>query len=95
MQIVNTPTHLTSVAAPSVTVLEANSIYGEDDVLPLRLDGDHCQSPTKEDELEDEPNDERICRESQLALQLEIDRRVVGEEPPRSYYQQYSKAAMS
>ena len=56
MQIVDTPTHLTSVATPSVTVFEANSIYGEDDVPLLRLDGDHHQSPTKEDELEDEPN---------------------------------------
>ena len=68
IQIVDIPTHLTLVATPSVTILETNSIYREDNVPLLKLDGDHHQSPTKEDELEDEPNNERIYYESQLAL---------------------------
>jgi hypothetical protein len=97
MENIDDPTHPTPADVPPVTVLEDDSIYGEDDVPPPKLSGGHDLSPTEEeDELtQDEPDEEGIRRESQPALPLEIDRRIIEEEPPRSYYQQYSRAAMS
>jgi len=97
MQTIDKLTHPASTDIPPVTVLEADSIYGDDDIPHPGQIRDCSPSPIEEeDELnQDEPTEESLCCESQLALQREINRTILEEEPPRSYYQQYSRVAMS
>ena len=97
MQTIDKLTYPASTDVPPVTVLEADSIYGDDDIPHPGQIHDCSPSPIEEeDELnQDEPTEESLRHESQLALQCEIDRTILEEEPPRSYYQQYSRAAMS
>ena len=96
MQLNDNPTHPAPTDIPPVTVLDTDSIYDNNDTSPPPLGN---SSLTDEDELTRDELDEHETRrtaqrEIQLAGQLEDERWIIDEHPPRSFYQQQSTAAM-
>jgi hypothetical protein len=94
MEPVNTLTH--SASSGTREEDDAEDIYKNRPTSTPPIDAlVATPASTEEDELaQEEPNDETFRREFQLAALLENERGIINE-PPRSYYQQQSRAAMS